>query len=56
MRQSRLGEFITSDNWSVGYSRPIVGVTSNDVNLSREPVDTRGSLYVFLVLLAGLAS
>ena len=40
----------------MGYSRPIVGVTSNDVNLSREPVDTRGSLYIFLVLLAGLPS
>jgi hypothetical protein len=40
----------------VGYSRPIGGVTSNDVNPSREPVDTRGSLYTFLELLAGLPS
>jgi hypothetical protein len=36
----------------VEYSRPIVGVTSNDVKLSREPVDTSGSLYVLPVLLA----
>jgi hypothetical protein len=36
----------------VGYSRPIVGVTSNDVKLSREPVDTSGSLYMLFVLLA----
>ena len=36
----------------MGYSRPIVGVTSNDVKLSSEPVDTSGSLYVLPVLLA----
>jgi hypothetical protein len=36
----------------VEYSHPIVGVTSNDVKLSREPVDTSDSLYVLPVLLA----
>ena len=35
----------------MGYSRPIVEVTSNAVKLSREPVDTSGSLYELLVLL-----
>ncbi len=36
----------------MGYSRPIVGVTSNDVKLSSEPVDTSGFLYVLPLLLA----
>jgi hypothetical protein len=36
----------------VEYSHPIVGVTSNDVKLSSEPVDTSGFGYVLPVLLA----
>lgn len=46
MNWSRFEDFIKSDSWREGYSRPTAGVTSNDVNLSNGPVDNKGSLYM----------
>ena len=47
---SRFDDSIKSDSWRSEYSRPMAGVTSNDGNLSKEPVDKRGVLYALDIL------
>ena len=55
-RSSELGALrMSSTIWAVMYSRPMVGVTSSNVNaVSRAPLFFRGPVFLLLVAFSSL--